>query len=909
MSEASPKSPVLSARQFAKVRQVFNRVVDLPGAEQAAVVQAECDGDNAVRSNVLELLGADSDAGGTTALDGRGLVQQALGPGGLFNTTDEAEAPESPMPERIGPYRVQRLIGRGGMGVVYLASQSNPDRDVALKILPPGRGSGQLRGRFAREVRMLGRLEHPGIARIYDAGIEPSPGGEIFYFAMEYVRGLNLTEFARQNNLSTAERLELIAKVADALQHAHTRGVLHRDLKPANILIDHSDDASHPHPAAATARSTVTRTRSDSGGPQPKILDFGVARTLEPDTLHTVLTHHGLLIGTVAYMSPEQLGGDPDAVDTRSDIYALGVILYELFAGRPPHDVANKPLAEAARIISETDPTPLQTIAGIVRIDRDVATIIAKTMARDKERRYATASALADDLRRYIRDEPILARPPSATYQFSKFARRNRGLVIASAAAMLAVTAGLIVSSSLYVREQRASESAKREAGLSTAVRTYLISDLLTAASPSRMGYEVKMLDVLSRATDGLHEQFAQYPEVEAEVRLDLAITFDHLGKFKESYQQAELALPLFEKAVGRDDARTITTLNQLSQAARMMQNNELSLTHGNEALVRVTRAFPDSYKLAARVYTNIGSALELLGRHEEAIEKLQLSLALTEKSPQNLEVDTTRTLSWLQAAMQSTGQRRKALEYCKAIFERTEKLNGIDHPDSITCRSNLVNAMLDEGEFAEAAVIASDLPAAALRTFPDGHLGRGYCNLTAASAMRKAKRFEEAERYGLAAYAAFVKSFDDVNWATERSVTILWLTYAGWPGHEDQFTKWSLAAARIRLMVANADELPASLKLFEVISRKHKAAGVPLADGSFLVAIWQQRDLLAPPGHERRAAFFANLALVASALGRQDLRDQSLAIATAATGYAKDVAAVEKLIAAAQIASETAGQ
>jgi serine/threonine protein kinase len=898
VSEPKPKNAVISAGQFARVREVFNRAVDVPAADQASFVQAECAGDDAVCAHVLELLSADSAAGGTIAIDGGALVRAALG------SADLADPPDGPVPERIGPYRVQRLIGRGGMGVVYLASQSNPDRDVALKILPPGRGSGGLRGRFAREVRVLGRLEHPGIARIYDAGVQRVAGGEISYFAMEYVRGLSLTEFAKANELGIAERVELVAKVADALQHAHTRGVLHRDLKPANILIGQSDDAANLHPAAA-AHSTATRTRSGNGGPQPKILDFGVARTLEPDTQHTVLTHHGLLIGTVAYMSPEQLGGDPDAVDTRSDIYALGVILYELFAGSPPHDVMNKPLAEAARIISESDPALLQSLAGIVRIDRDLATITAKAMARDKERRYATASALADDLRRYIRDEPILARPPSTAYQFSKFARRNRGLVIASVAAALAVVSGLIVSSALYIREQRASASAKREASLSTAVRTYLLSDLLTAASPTRMGYEVKMLDVLEHATDGLHKQFADHPEVEAEVRLDLAFTFEQLGKFKESYAQAELALPLFESAAGRDDFRAISTLNQMAQSARMMQRNELALTHANEALTRVTRTFPETDPLVARIYSQVGGVLELLGRHEEAIEKLSKSLAMSEACTEDVEADTIRTLSWLQAAMQSTGQYKKGLEYSKAIVTRNERMHGADHPDSITTRSNLVNALVKDGQFAEAAAMAEDLPGAALKAFPEGHPARGYCNLTAASAMVKAKRIEEAERYALAAYENFVKSFDDVNWVTERAVEALRRIYAGWPGQNEQLTKWSLAAARIRLMVATAAELPASVKLFEAITQEHKAAGNPLADGAFAALLWQHRDELAPPKHERRAAFFANFALLSATLGRPDLRDQSLTLAVEALTYAKDAPAAEALIAAAKAAPQ----
>ena len=379
---------------------------------------------------------------------------------GALSATDNADA----VPDAIGPFRIERAIGRGGMGVVYLAHQSNPDREVALKVLRDGAGTASLRSRFAREISALGRLEHEGIARIYEAGATHGPAGDVAYFAMEYIRGPRITEFAQGQHLDIPAIVELIAKVADAVQHAHARGIIHRDLKPGNILVDHrpptSADAAHSRVAPAVA--------------QPKILDFGVARLLDEGSEHTILTQPGLLVGTVAYMSPEQLAGDPQGIDIRADVYSLGVILFELLADKLPFDVLNTSIAEAARIIRDEEPSPLTTtrVSGTPsRIDRDLQTIVAKAMAKNRAMRYATAAALADDLRRYLHNEPILARRPTATYQLAKFARRHRSLVAATAAVAIAVTAGLVVSIVLFLREQEARSLAAKEAELTSAVR------------------------------------------------------------------------------------------------------------------------------------------------------------------------------------------------------------------------------------------------------------------------------------------------------------------------------------------------------------------------------------------------------------------------------------------------------
>src|SRR5262249_41988983 len=286
-----------------------------------------------------------------------------------------------------------RELGRGGMGVVYLAEQQNPSRLVALKVIAAGLTVGDALRRFEHEAQVLARLKHPGIAQVFEAGTGDTGDGVRPYFVMELIEGQSLTDYARARALPTRQRLELFVKVCAAVQHAHQKGVIHRDLKPGNILVDEAG--------------------------RPRVLDFGVARLTGPGPGDTHATAVGQLVGTLPYMSPEQVAADPDALDTRSDVYTLGVILYQLLTGRLPYEVAGKPAREAARVITEREPARLGSVDKALR--GDLETVVARALEKDRERRYSSADALADDVERYLRGDPILARPASALYQLKKF--------------------------------------------------------------------------------------------------------------------------------------------------------------------------------------------------------------------------------------------------------------------------------------------------------------------------------------------------------------------------------------------------------------------------------------------------------------------------------------------------------
>jgi predicted Zn-dependent protease/predicted Ser/Thr protein kinase len=339
-------------------------------------------------------------------------------------------SPAEALPERIGSYRILGILGQGGMGRVYRAVQGNPPREVALKVIRPGTTTPEKLRRFEHEAKVLARLQHPGIAQIFEAGIADTGQGPQPFFAMELIQGVKLTKYVQEKSLPVPAVLRQFTQVCQAVQHAHQRGIIHRDLKPDNILVDQSG--------------------------QPRIIDFGVARLVDPEIQ---LTHRdtgvGQLIGTPRYMSPEQVQADPDELDTRSDVYTLGVICYELLAQRIPYELKGLPLPKVVQVISEMEPTPLSSINSIFR--GDLNTIVLKAIEKDKSRRYQSAGDLAADIERYLTDQPIQARPASAIYQLRKFARRNRALVGGIITTFVALVLGIIGTTrwALVAREAR----------------------------------------------------------------------------------------------------------------------------------------------------------------------------------------------------------------------------------------------------------------------------------------------------------------------------------------------------------------------------------------------------------------------------------------------------------------------
>jgi serine/threonine protein kinase/Tfp pilus assembly protein PilF len=584
------------------------------------------------------------------------------------------------LPESIGRYRILRLLGEGGMGAVYVAEQENPHRTVALKVIRAGYADSELVRRFENEAQALGRLHHPGIAQIYEAGTADTPFGRQPYFAMELVHGQTLLAYCDQHHLNVRQRLELAAKIADAVQHAHQRGLIHRDLKPANILVDEAG--------------------------QPRILDFGVARLTDADTQATRQTNIGQLIGTLAYMSPEQVQGDPDALDTRSDVYALGVILYEMLAGKLPYTLPRQ-LHDVVRTIQQTEASPLSTMVKSYR--GDIETIVAKALEKDKTRRYASAAELAADIRRHLHDEPIVARPPSTIYQLSKFARRNRALVTGVAAVFAVLVLGIVASAWEAVQARRAAKHAEQESAISRAVNDFLQKDLLGQASAenqSKPDPNITVRTVLDRAAQNIEGKFAGQPAVEAAIRETIGQTYFDIALYPEAEKQLQKALTLSSHALGDEDPETLLIQFDLAQLAldegKFAQAEALDKKILDIRRRVLGQEHPDTLRSMSALaydYTQSGNYVEAEALQQKTLEIRRRVLGL--EHPKTL--DSMNNLGY---DYEIEGKYAQASELLTQALDIQRRVLGPEHPDTLRSMSNLAGVYTAEGKYAQAETL-----------------------------------------------------------------------------------------------------------------------------------------------------------------------------------------------------------
>jgi serine/threonine protein kinase len=382
----------VSPERWEQIKRLFFAACECDGAMRESLLARETRDDPSLRKAVESLL---SSASAATFFERSPVLRASV-------EEDPRMADGGTTLPALGGYQALRVIGVGGTSTVYEAVQDNPRRTVALKVLRTSLASTSMQQRFEWESRILARLRHPAIAQVHAAGIQESGVDRTPYFVMEHIPGAEpITQFAAGRALDRRQRLEIFIRVCDAVQHAHQQGIIHRDLKPGNILVD--------------------------AGGHPKVIDFGVARVVTDETgFSSVHTQPGQIIGTLAYMSPEQCGHDPDSLDTRTDIYSLGVVLYELLCGQRPHDVYGTAFLEAVRMIRE-DPAP-RLARHDPSLRGDLETIVHKAMEKDPERRYSSPAALAEDIGRYLNREPITARPPSSVYYLRKLVARHRAV-------------------------------------------------------------------------------------------------------------------------------------------------------------------------------------------------------------------------------------------------------------------------------------------------------------------------------------------------------------------------------------------------------------------------------------------------------------------------------------------------
>ncbi|TVQ53058.1 MAG: serine/threonine protein kinase [Phycisphaerales bacterium] len=634
----------------------------------------------------------------------------------------------STVPPELPNFRDLEAIGRGGMGVVYRAKQLHPPRDVAIKLLAPRRRGELDRKRFHFEIEALATLDHPNIARVHEAGwIDDA--NEMPYMVMEFVRGRPVTVYAQEHQLSVDDRLSLFIRIAEAVHHAHQRGIMHRDLKPENILV------------------------TDDG--EPKVLDFGIARRVDDQAEASESGAAGTtFLGTLLYSSPEAVTQGERAIDVRSDVYSLGVLLHELLIGRLPIEPAGRDARAVIRSISEGKID--LTRAALPGLDEDLRCVLRCAMAHDPDGRYASVAALADDLRRYRKREPIRARPPSVRYQFARFAQRNALLVSMTGSLTALLVAALALVSVLYFQTSAARDAeaeqrrvAEREGAKQQAALRFL-NDMLSAANP-RMGSgdpDVPVRAVVERAAaslDAIEAGSLYEPEVEATVRDTIGDVFVALAMFEEAERmyiaaqsvraahlppndpahalsehrlgalalrlgEMDQAQMLLESALetrrlhyGEDSGPYATTLNELSMVMTGRRDFETAHDMQQQVLAIRRRVLAENDPLIGQAINNIATTLVHLGQFEEAISTLEEALAFREQIYGESHPDIAETLSDLGFLYRMDGRHEESERAIRRTVDILTASYDEDHPLVASAIHNLAQLMYMLEDFDEA--------------------------------------------------------------------------------------------------------------------------------------------------------------------------------------------------------------
>ena len=592
------------------------------------------------------------------------------------------------MPTRIGHYTIQSVIASGGMGTVFKAVQESPRRTVAVKVMKAGVNTAAELRRFEFEAQLLGRLRHPGIAQIYEAGTHCEGGSSVPFFAMEYIpNAKSITQYAQDKNLGTRERLELFAQVCEAVHHGHQKGIIHRDLKPGNILVGSSG--------------------------HPRVIDFGVARATDSDM---VLTQHqtdvGQLVGTVQYMSPEQCEADPLDIDTRSDVYSLGIVLYELLCGCLPYDLQQVPIFEATQVIrSQVPPRPSKVNP---KLRGDLETIVLKALEKDRDRRYQSAAEMGQDVHRYLIGDAITARPASSMYQLRVFARRNKGFLAAASAVAVVLAVGVIVSSTLYFRNRTYQIQAYELEAQVVGAQNYL-QDVMDSIG-NMWGDMVPVSELLETFGDNIEERFADQPEVEAQVRYELAKSYDFLTMFKGGPEAMEFAaiaeehlseaLRLQRELYGEGDPRTLLMIEETAShlgvgfdldRAEAMRREALGIREGSDDpdIDGVMGARRD----LAYVLADKGRLKEADALNGEALEHLRAQLG-------DDDPETHSALSLRARIRELQGRSEEALLDRLELLETARRVSGSGTWEEAIALRDLAGSYVSLGRFDEASSI-----------------------------------------------------------------------------------------------------------------------------------------------------------------------------------------------------------
>jgi eukaryotic-like serine/threonine-protein kinase len=806
-------------------KTIFLSALDIADeGERRAFVAAQCGEDHALRRDVERLLYHDAAQG------------SFLEPPAGTATADSSSISEN-SGAVIGPYKLLEQIGEGGFGVVFMAEQTRPvQRKVALKVIKPGMDSKQVIARFEAERQALAMMDHINIARVIDGGTTEADRP---YFVMELVHGVPITKYCDDNHLTPRERLELFVPVCHAIQHAHQKGIIHRDVKPSNVMVTLYD-----------------------GKPVPKVIDFGVAKATEQKlTERTLFTNYGTMVGTLEYMSPEQAEMSALGVDTRSDIYSLGVLLYELLTGSTP--LSRKRVKEAAldeilRIIKEEEPPKpsarlsnsgdrLASIsanrhmepAKLTRLLRgELDWIVMKCLEKDRNRRYETANGFAMDVQRYLADEPVMANPPSARYRLRKFVRKNRVPVSAAFLAILALLAGIVGTTVGLMRAEQARKiavaaqeaeaeqrrTADEERAIAQAVNDFVQVDLLGQVDignqPGGMGVDaprdpnIKVRTVLDRAARKIEGRFANQPRVEAAIRLTIAKAYLALGNSREFQRHVERSAALLTAHLGADHVDTLVSKDWLVDAYKYAGMHEQAEALCRETLdKRMLMLGPDhpdtlaSKNGLASIYMQQGK-LDLAEPLRREVVQKRVAL-LGAHDPDTLYSKTA--LAWMHFLR---GNHDLAESQSLEVIKEFKNSLGEDHPGTLLAKSNLAIMYGTRGKYVLAEPLYLEVLEKRIALQGPDHCATLGSKVILGSAYREQRKFDLAVPLLKEALEASKASQGKDSPTTLNAMRHLGLTYI-------KCNKHALAVPLFEQMLAIYKETPPQDEFDSLIATK----------------------------------------------------------------------------------------
>lgn len=661
---------------WTRIREVFEASVERPKTERQEILDRECAQDQELRNRVEELLDADQK-------QDRAMIETDA-PVGLLQTN-------ATRIRQIGPYEIIGVLGAGGMGTVFEAKQEHPRRSVAVKVLRSLLATPAARQRLEYEGETLARLHHPGIAQIYDAGSwqDPDSGESSPYFAMEYVAAAKpLDLYAEEQALDLNGRIELFLQVCDAVQHGHQIGILHRDLKPANMLVG--------------ADGLV------------KVIDFGIARAVDSTQDDRDLrTISGQVLGTLVYMSPEQLAGSPATIDVRADVYALGATLYELCTGRPPHERGNESLAQFIDTVQSRIPAPASSIPKPgLKLTVELDWILLKALEHDRERRYASTSEFAADLRRLLRNQPVIARPPTTGYLLRKFVRRHRALVGTVAAAGLLLLVTSVIAILGWVKADRATQTARLEADTQAAVTQYMLG-LIGRARVENGGREITMVEVLEQSEALVGELAEGRLDVAASMRIATANSYLSLKLPDKALPILRAVLDSSESELGANHPQVLSARHSLGLALSYLgEHAEAANCLSTLLALRLQVEGPDS-ETVAETRQVLGSALLETGDLDRAEGVLRAAsahfrnrlgpISTPGKELSQLQRKSVLTDVSLALVLRTAAKLQQAEAFAEDAWNLAEASFGSDDPATATAAQEFAN-ILSEGGKNEAA-------------------------------------------------------------------------------------------------------------------------------------------------------------------------------------------------------------